>query len=68
MRPRNSLVGNIVYAAGSADIRHVIIAGNIVMKDFRILTLDEERILWEAERRAFAMLGRAQGALREYRG
>ena len=68
MRPRTSLVGNLVHAASSADIRHVIIAGKVVMKDFCILTLDEERILWEAERRAFAMLGRAQGALREYRG
>lgn len=68
MRPRNSLVGNIVNAASSSDIRHVIVAGKLLMKDFQLLTLDEERILWEAERRAFAMLGRAQGALREYRG
>ncbi|WP_437298611.1 hypothetical protein [Sorangium sp. So ce426] len=68
-RPRTSLVGNIVYSARSSDIRHSIIAGRLVMKDHELLTLDEERILWEAERRAFAMLGRAQGtALREYRG
>lgn len=68
LRPRTSLVGNIIYSANSGDIRHSIIAGRIVMKDYRILTLDEERILWEAERRAIDMLGRAQGALREYRG
>ncbi|WP_438042462.1 amidohydrolase family protein [Sorangium sp. So ce128] len=69
LRPRNSLVGNLVYSARSSDIRHSIIAGRLVMKDHELLTLDEERILWEAERRAFAMLGRARGtALREYRG
>jgi hypothetical protein len=67
--PRNSLVGNIVFSARSSDIRHSIIAGRLVMKDHELLTLDEERILWEAERRAFSMLGRAQGtALREYHG
>lgn len=68
MRPRNSLVGNLVHSASSADIRHAIVAGKVIMKDFRILTLDEERILWEAERRAFAMLNRGHSALREYRG
>ncbi len=69
LRPRNSLVGNIVYSARSSDIRHSIIAGRLVMKDRELLTLDEERILWEAERRAFAMLARARGtALREYNG
>jgi hypothetical protein len=36
------------------------------MKDRQLLTLDEERILWEAERRAIAMIGRATGVLREY--
>jgi hypothetical protein len=39
------------------------------MRDFQILTLDEERILWEAERRAFDMVSRAgSSALREYKG
>jgi 5-methylthioadenosine/S-adenosylhomocysteine deaminase len=69
LRPRHSLVGNLVHAARAGDIRHSIIDGRIVMRDFQILTLDEERILWEAERRAFAMIERAgTSALREYKG
>lgn len=69
LRPRHSLVGNLVHAARAGDIRHSIIDGRMVMRDFQILTLDEERILWEAERRAFAMIERAgTSALREYKG
>jgi 5-methylthioadenosine/S-adenosylhomocysteine deaminase len=68
LRPRTSLIGNILYSSNASDIRHSIIAGRLVMKDFQLLTLDEDRILWESERRAFDMLARAQGALREYRG
>jgi 5-methylthioadenosine/S-adenosylhomocysteine deaminase len=69
LRPRHSLVGNLVHAARAGDIRHSIIDGRVVMRDFQILTLDEDRILWEAERRAFAMIERAgTSALREYKG
>lgn len=68
LRPRHNLVGNLLYSARSADIRHSIVAGRLLMKDFQLLTLDEDRILWEAERRAFAMMDRAgSSALREYR-
>ncbi|MCZ7567916.1 MAG: amidohydrolase [Ardenticatenaceae bacterium] len=67
LRPRHSVVSNLVHAARSSDIRHVIIDGRTVMKDRELLTLDEERILWEAERRAFGMIGRATGVVREYR-
>lgn len=66
LRPRHSIVSNLVYAARSGDIRHVIIDGRVVMKDRELLTLDEERVLWEAERRAFDMIGRATGVVREY--
>lgn len=66
LRPRHSVLGNLLYSAQSADIRHSMIAGRFVMKDFEILTLDEERILKEAEQGAFAMLARATKTLRTY--
>jgi cytosine/adenosine deaminase-related metal-dependent hydrolase len=37
-----------------------------MMKDFQLLTLDEERILWEAERRAFDLVARGTRAERAY--
>lgn len=45
-------IANLVYAAQSADIKTVIINGEIVMKDREVLTIDEERVLFEAEKHA----------------
>lgn len=68
LRPRHSIVGNLIYSARSADIRHSIIDGQVVMKNFELLTVDEDRVLWEAERRAFDMIKRAgSSAVREYK-
>jgi 5-methylthioadenosine/S-adenosylhomocysteine deaminase len=68
MRPRHNLVGNLVYAAKSSDVRHAIIDGRFVMKDRALLTLDEEKILWEAERRADALAARVSTSARQYPG
>ena len=38
------------------------------MKDHSLLTLDEERILWEAERRAFKLVGQELAVVRRYEG
>jgi len=54
--PRHNLLSNILYSAKSPDISHVIVDGQILMKDGELTTLDEERILHEAERRALLMV------------
>ncbi len=54
--PRHDLVANILYSAGSTDISDVMVAGRWLMRDGALLTLDEERILREAERRAFRLV------------
>jgi 5-methylthioadenosine/S-adenosylhomocysteine deaminase len=66
--PRHNLTANLVHAARGGDVRHLIIDGKLVMKDRRILTLDEEKILAEAERCAFQMVGQPLRTLREYKG
>jgi len=43
--PRHDLLANLVYAAQSADVETVIINGEVVMEDRRVLTLDEEEIM-----------------------
>lgn len=48
--PMHDPIANIVYAAQSSDVKTVIIDGNLVMKDHHVLTMDEERVLFEAER------------------
>lgn len=65
--PRHDLVSLLVHAAKASDISHVFVAGRLLLRDGRILTLDEEKIVAEAERAAFAMIGRGQRLLREYR-
>jgi 5-methylthioadenosine/S-adenosylhomocysteine deaminase len=49
--PLYNPIANLVYAAQSSDIKTVIIDGKMVMKDRQVLTLDEERIMFEAEKR-----------------
>lgn len=65
--PRHDLVANLVHAAKGSDVSHLFVDGRLIYKDGVILTLDEERILAEAERAAHAMVRRDMTVLREYR-
>jgi 5-methylthioadenosine/S-adenosylhomocysteine deaminase len=67
-RPRHDLVANVLHAAQAGDVSHVMVAGQWLMRDRRLTTLDEERILWEAERRAMALVGKDLAMVRRYGG
>ena len=58
--PRHDVVANVVYAAQAADVRTVIINGQTVMKDRNLLTMDEAKVLAEAQRCTEALLARSQ--------
>ncbi len=66
--PRHDLAANIVYAAHPSDITDVMCDGRWLLRDGALTTLDEARIMREAERRAFRMVGTPLRQLREYRG
>jgi 5-methylthioadenosine/S-adenosylhomocysteine deaminase len=66
-RPRHNLVANLLYAAKAGDVTDVIVAGTVLMRGGALTTLDEDRILYEAERRAFRMVGQDLRTVREYR-
>lgn len=66
--PRHDLAAGVVYAAHPSDVTHVIVDGRLVLRDGELLTLDEERIRYEAERRAFRMVGTPMRQVRAYRG
>lgn len=68
LRPRHDLIANLVHCAKGADVTHVIVDGNLLMRDRELLTLDEERILYEAEQRAFRMVNQNMSRMREYQG
>lgn len=50
--PPHDLVAHLVYAAQSADVETVIIDGKLVMENRQVLTIDEEEVLAEVEKRA----------------
>ena len=49
-----------------SDISHAMVAGRLLMRDGELLTLDEERIMYEAEKRAWRMVGAELHTVREY--
>jgi cytosine/adenosine deaminase-related metal-dependent hydrolase len=52
-------VSTLVCAATGADVDMVVIAGQVVVQHGQVLTLDEERIVHEARKRATAVWKRA---------
>lgn len=47
--PKTDYVSHAVYSAGSGDVEHVWVNGKQVVKNGACLTLDEERIRYEAQ-------------------
>lgn len=68
LRPRHDLIANVVHGAHSGDVTEVMVAGRWLMKDSRLLTLDEEKILAEADTRARAMVKKSMQVVRAYQG
>lgn len=59
-------MANLLHSAQAGDVSHTMVAGRWLMKDRQLLTLDMERILWEAEQRAQALVGRDLSIVRTY--
>jgi 5-methylthioadenosine/S-adenosylhomocysteine deaminase len=68
MHPNHSLVANLVHSAKGSDVTDVMVEGRWLMRRRELLTLDEEQILFEAERHAHAMVTRGMSQVREYKG
>lgn len=68
LQPRHSILGNLLHSAHSGDITHTMVNGKWLMRDRQLMTLDEKRILAEAETRAFEMTKRGKALLRKYEG
>lgn len=50
LTPLYDPIANIVYAAQSSDVKNVIIDGRVIMKNREMLTMDEEKVIYEANR------------------
>jgi 5-methylthioadenosine/S-adenosylhomocysteine deaminase len=67
MRPLHSLIANLVHSAKGGDVTDVMVGGRWLMRAGELQTLDEERIIFEAERHAQAMVRRGMSQVREYK-
>jgi 5-methylthioadenosine/S-adenosylhomocysteine deaminase len=57
--PRRDVVSALVYSAQPSDVTTTIIDGRIVMREGKLLTLDEAIVIDEANREASALAARA---------
>ncbi len=64
--PRHDLAANLLYSARASDVDYVIVDGRVLLRKGELTTLDEERIVREAERRAFRLVGQEMRQVREY--
>jgi len=46
----DNIYSRVVYAAKSADVRHVLVNGRLLMRDRELLTMDIELVMLEAQR------------------
>jgi 5-methylthioadenosine/S-adenosylhomocysteine deaminase len=56
MRPVHDLVANLVHCTKGGDVMDVMADGRWLMKEGVLLTLDEERVIFEAQKRALALV------------
>ncbi len=50
LHPLYDPVSHLVYAAKGADVRHVVVEGKVVVRDRKVLTLDEAAVIAEADK------------------
>ncbi len=63
--PLFDIYAQIVYAAASSDVHTVIIDGRVVLENCRVLTLDEDVIMAEAQRCAELLVQRSSAKVNQ---
>ena len=57
--PDDRLLSHLAYAARGADVRHTVCAGEVLMRDRTVLTMDAPAVRARAAERATALIDRA---------
>jgi 5-methylthioadenosine/S-adenosylhomocysteine deaminase len=58
--PHHDLFAHLIYAAQGSDVETVIIDGQLIMENKQVLTVDEEEILFETQKRAVRLIKNAK--------
>ena len=61
LTPSHSVVSNLVYNSVGSDVDTVLVNGNAVMQERKVLTLDEKTVLEKAQEAAADLVGGEQG-------
>lgn len=61
VQPVHNPAAALLYSARASDVDTVIVAGRVLMRRRRLLTIDRRRVLAEARRRAGRLTGRRAG-------
>jgi 5-methylthioadenosine/S-adenosylhomocysteine deaminase len=64
--PWHDDAATVVYGSHPSDVSHLFVDGRMLLRKGELLTLDEERIVHEASRRAARMVGAPMTQLRRY--
>jgi 5-methylthioadenosine/S-adenosylhomocysteine deaminase len=59
-KPIRNLVPNLVYQAHGTEVTTVIVNGKLIMEDRKLMTLDEEKILQDAQKAAEELTTKAE--------
>jgi len=60
LTPKHDLVSHAIYAANGADVTATIVDGEVLMENGEIETMDEEKVIAEAQEAANALVERAE--------
>jgi 5-methylthioadenosine/S-adenosylhomocysteine deaminase len=61
LTPRHNLAAHLVYAAQPGDISLVMVDGRVLVENGQTTTLDEEKIIFQAQQRAVHLVSGAAG-------
>jgi 5-methylthioadenosine/S-adenosylhomocysteine deaminase len=68
LTPHHNLAANVVHSARSSDVNYVIVNGQVLLRKGELTTLDEQRIMREAEKRGLRMVSGAKKQMLTYKG
>jgi len=60
LTPCFDIPSHLVYSAGGSDVRTTIVDGKVLMDDYRVLVLDEQKVLEEAQKAAEELVARVK--------
>jgi 5-methylthioadenosine/S-adenosylhomocysteine deaminase len=62
LTPAHDPVSHLAYAVRGSDVEHTVVGGEAVVRNRTVRTLDEAAVRRDAEERAEALIGRAEGS------